>query len=148
MTELRFDIRAMWAHGEGQIETGGQSITYSGPASMGGKGKGTSPEELLVSAVTACYSGTLVGVLRQADLPVSGVQIEATGYVADYPEHADFNRLVVSPLVLGGDPSRIEEYRAASLKARDRCFIGRVVRDHLRYEVGEVQVDSAGVRAA
>ncbi len=58
MRDLKFDVRADWAAREGLIKTGGQEIDYSGPASMGGMGKGTSPEELLMSGVAACYSAT------------------------------------------------------------------------------------------
>lgn len=149
MADLKFGVHSEWADGEGRIHTGGQVVEYSGPASMGGKGKGTSPEELMMSGVVACYSGTLAGVLHRAGLPVAAVHVDAAGFVTDYPERADFSRLVVSPVILGGDAGRLEEYRHAALRARDRCFIGRVVRDHLSYEVGEVRVEPAGrTRAA
>jgi peroxiredoxin-like protein len=145
MTDLNFDIHASWSglrrQGEGRISTGGQEVVYSGPASMGGQGKGTSPEELLVSAVTACYSGTLLHVLHDRGLPAEEVLVDARGTVTGYPEQADFSRLTVNPTAVGGDPARVDEYRAAAADARDRCFIGRVVRDHLSYDVGEVRVE-------
>lgn len=46
---------------EGELTLGGKPITCSAPAVMNGRGVGTNPEELLVSAVAACYSLTLCG---------------------------------------------------------------------------------------
>ncbi len=67
--DLSFSIDASWTgtgrEGRGTIRSGGLEIAYSAPASMGGQGSGTSPEELLMAAVTACYSGTLFRVLQQ-----------------------------------------------------------------------------------
>lgn len=145
MADLTFEISAKWAGtgrtGEGRLTTGGKEITYSAPASMGGKGVGTSPEELLMSAVTACYSGTLFYGLQKAGLPVSTVDIRTQGVVEDYPGKARFARLVVHPTIAGGDPARKPEYEALAVEARDRCFIGKTVRASVQYEVGTVSVE-------
>ncbi len=64
---------------------GDQRVRCSAPSTMGGKGVGTSPEELLLATVTSCYSGTLFRVLGRQGLPVDHVRIDATGVVAGYP---------------------------------------------------------------
>lgn len=144
MSDLTFGIQARWAgtgiHGEGKIETGGQVIRYSAPATMGGKGVGTSPEELLLAAVTACYSGTLFRVLQQAQLPVQEIVIQTEGTVENYPAAARFSRLVVSPTVVGGLPESEDAYVKAAHRARELCFIGKTVRDYLNYAVGSITV--------
>ena len=101
------------------------------------QGEGASPEELLVSVVTACYNGTLLAILHRRGRPAREVQVRARVFVTGYPDQADFSRPIVSPTVAGGDPSRLEEYRAPASTARDECFIGHAVRDHLSYEVDE-----------
>ncbi|MCL8208763.1 MAG: OsmC family protein [Actinomycetia bacterium] len=147
MADLTFTIAAAWAgtgpEGEGAIRAGDQQIRYSAPASMGGKGVGTNPEELLLSAVTACYSATLYRVLTSRRLPVARLALRADGLVENYPDAARFSRIVVHPTVEGGDPARTVEYEAAAHRARDLCFIGRTVRDSLDYAVGTVDVRPA-----
>ena len=142
--DLSFQIDARWSgtgrDGHGTIRSGGLEIAYSAPASMGGQGSGTSPEELLMAAVTACYSGTLFRVLQQRELPVGHIDIRTTGLVTGYPRETRFQKIAVHPKVLGGDPERLGDYRAAAETARDRCFIGGTVRSSLEYVVGEVSV--------
>ena len=142
--ELSFEVSAKWTgigrQGEGEMVLGAGSIPYSAPANMGGKGVGTSPEEFLLAAVTSCYSGTLMGVLHHAQLPGVTVEIKTEGQVTEYPEHARFARITVHPTIKGGDAARQGKYEEACQVARDRCFIGRTVRDYLEYTVGTVTV--------
>jgi osmotically inducible protein OsmC len=144
MADLSFSIRAEWAgsgrEGEGVMETGGEHLRYSAPSSMGGKGVGTSPEELLLAAVTSCYSGTLFRVLERQGLPVERLRIETAGVVEGYPRDPRYGRVTVSPVILGGDPSRTPAYEAAAQQSRDLCFIGKTIRDYLEYVVGDVAV--------
>ena len=80
---------------------------FSAPSSMGGRGVGTSPEELLVSAVASCYAGTLFHLLAQDGLPAEQVRVRATGVVTDYPgSAARFSQIVVQPTIRGGVPQR------------------------------------------
>ena len=57
--DLVFNVKAEWAgvgkQGEGEMQVGEHRLSYSAPATMGGKGVGASPEDLLLAAVTACY---------------------------------------------------------------------------------------------
>lgn len=149
-TELSFEVELEWSgsgtDGAGTIVTDDLEIEYSAPASMGGRGVGSNPEELLVSAVGACYSGTLFSLLRRADLPVRAVRLAATGTVSDYPKRARFARLTVSPTILEGDPSRRDEYEQVAAAAIARCFIGRTIAGSVDYELGSVAV--AGAPAA
>ena len=142
--ELTFHVKANWSgvgkEGEGTMHTGGHDISYSAPSNMGGKGTGTSPEELLMAGVTACYSGTLMRIVGRRGLPGSAVTIDTDGFIQNYPERAVFHAITVNPTIVGGDASRLEEYQAAAELAREQCFIGRVVRDYLTYAVGKVMV--------
>jgi len=62
MPDQLFASKLTWSGGRsssGMVEAGGQSLRFSVPASMGGVGAGTNPEDLLTSAVGSCYTATL-----------------------------------------------------------------------------------------
>lgn len=152
MHELSFQIELDWSgsgrDGAGRIVTDDLELELSTPESMGGRGVGTNPEELLVSAVASCYAATLFGVLRRANLPASSLSVDARGTVSGYPGHARFERIVVSPTIVDGDPARSREYVQAAADAHDRCFIGHTLADHVDYQVGWVAVAPAEAAAA
>lgn len=148
MDDLTFEADVQWEgrgrEGRGTVATGGQRLAYSAPASMGGRGTGTSPEELLVSAVASCYSGTLFHLLGRDGLPGDEVRVHAVGVVSDYPSRdARVSRVVVHPTIVGGDRTRQGDYETCARTAREHCFIGRALRDSITYAVGDVTVSTA-----
>jgi peroxiredoxin-like protein len=151
MDDLNFDVELSWAgtgrEGAGAIQTDDLLLELSAPESMGGRGVGTNPEELLVCAVSSCFTATLFGVLRHARLPVGSLAIRASGTVTGFSGHARFARIVVTPTILGGDSARQSEYEAAAADAHDRCFIGHTLAADVTYEVGSVEVRKDGVLA-
>lgn len=152
MHELPFQVELDWSgsgrEGAGRIVTDDLELELSTPAAMGGRGVGTNPEELLVSAVASCYSATLFGVLRRAGLPAMSLTVDARGTVSGYPGRARFARIVVSPTIVGGDPARVPEYERAAGDAHASCFIGHTLADSVEYEVGGVAVAPAEAAAA
>jgi len=150
--ELSFEVELDWSgtgrEGAGRIVTDDLQLELSAPASMGGRGVGTNPEELLVSAVASCYAGTLFWVLRRSGLPAASVSVDAHGTVTGYPGWAHFERIVVSPTIVDGDPTRIYEYERAAADAHDRCFIGRTIAGNVDYQVGWVALAPAESNAA
>jgi len=144
MRDLSFDVALTWSgtgrEGSGQIQTGDVALHLSGPESMGGRGVGTNPEELLVCAVSSCYAATLFAVLRRAQLPVASLAVGAGGTVTGYPAATQFSGIVVTPTIIGGDTARQAEYEAAASLAHDRCFIGHTLAPEVVYEVGSVHV--------
>jgi peroxiredoxin-like protein len=148
MVDLMFESEVCWEghgrNGVGTVATGGQKIVYSAPASMGGRGMGTSPEELLISAVASCYSGTLFHLLARDGLSGDEVRVRAVGTVSDHPSTAArFSRLVVHPTIVGADSRRQSAYEACARTAREHCFIGRALRETISYEVGDVTLHTS-----
>lgn len=144
MSDLKFEVNANWSgigeNGEGNLEMSGKSVLYSSPAEMGGKGTGVSPEDLLIGAVTTCYSGTLFAILTKRRLPVDDISVRAEGIVTGYPTQTKFNQLTVHPTIIGGDSSKQYEYDKAATIARDKCFIGKSIAGNIDYQVGKVQL--------
>lgn len=151
MNEVRFQIGVRWSgtgrDGAGQILTDDLTLELSAPQTMGGRGIGTNPEELLVSAVSSCYTATLFALLNRAKLPVDSLAVDASGTVTGVPGRARFAGIVVSPTILGGDLARQPEYEAAARLAHDRCFIGRALAPEVSYGVGSVEVREAAALA-
>lgn len=144
--ELTFSATATWSgsgrRGEGRMRVSAHEILVSAPEQMGGKGTGTSPEELLLAAVCSCYSATLFRVLERHSLPIKELRVRAEGLVSDYPGAPRFARIVVHPVVLGGDTRHLSQYQEHAEEARDRCFIGQAIRGNVSYEVGQVSCET------
>jgi peroxiredoxin-like protein len=155
--DLSFGVEVTWSGtgraGAGELQTDDLVLELSAPESMGGRGVGTNPEELLVCAVSSCFTATLFAALRRTQLPVDSLGVGAIGTVTGFPGRARFARIVVSPTVIGGDVARQTAYEAAAAAAHERCFIGRSLDPEVAYEVGSVRVQggapaTASVQAA
>lgn len=144
MSDLSFEVELAWSgtgrDGAGEIRTDDLTMELSGPEAMGGRGIGTNPEELLVCAVSSCYTATLFGVLRARRLPADSLAVSAAGTVSGFPGHARFTRLVVSPTIVGADARRRAEYEQATGVAHERCFIGHTLSPEVAYQVGSVRL--------
>ena len=116
--DLSFDAELRWAQtgrtGIGEIQADGLTLELSGPKSMGGRGVGTNPEELLLCAVSSCYIATLFAVLRRAKLPADSLAVSASGTVTGFPLHTRFAGVEVSPTILGGDADAAGRVRGGS----------------------------------
>ncbi len=146
MADLSFFMKAT-AKGsgkdrEGVIAVDGVEVRYSAPESMGGKGVGASPETLLISAVTACYSLTLLAYLQKQHLPYREIEVKTEGIVTGFPQHDTYSKITVNPIIRGAISAQQQEYQDAALEARDHCFIGRTVAaGGVAYEVGTVVLE-------
>jgi hypothetical protein len=74
MNDLSVDVALTWSvaglQDAGQMQNDDVALDLSGPESMGGRGVGTDPEELLVCAVSSCYAA--MAVRRAAPHAASG----------------------------------------------------------------------------
>ncbi len=143
MSDLLFTGKLSWSGGRsssGLVETGGQSLQFSVPASMGGLGAGTNPEELLSSAVGSCYTSTLAAILESRRLPVASIEVQVNTLVSDFPgPNARVAAITVNPTFVGGEPGREPDYESVAQTARQKCFIGKHLAPQVSYRVGEVE---------
>jgi uncharacterized protein (DUF2249 family)/organic hydroperoxide reductase OsmC/OhrA len=107
---------------------------------MGGVGEGTSPEELLLSAVGSCFTATLAGLTGARRLPAASIEVRVEGTVSDYPgPTARVSAITVNPTFVGIESGREKDYESAAMTARERCFIGKHLGPQVSYRVGEVE---------
>jgi hypothetical protein len=110
---------------------------------VGLQSSGTARDD--IGAVASCYAATLFGVLRQTELPLAFLSVEATGSVSGHPEQAHFDRLAVCPTILGGDPARQAQYEAAAVLAYTRCVIANTLAREVTYGISAVRVREDGM---
>ena len=60
-----------------QSEDGGFKLRLSVPASMGGKGDGPNPEQLLAGAFGACFEQSVRHIAKKSHAPLRGCYVEA-----------------------------------------------------------------------
>ena len=127
---------------EGVITVDGAEVRFSAPGCMGGKGVGASPETLLISAVTACYSLTLLAWLQKRRLPYRDIAVKTEGIVTGFPQHDTYAKIIVNPVIRGASSAQVQEYRDAAAEAREHCFIGQTVAaGGVVYQLGTVTLE-------
>jgi peroxiredoxin-like protein len=120
--------------GCGEIAIAGRELVFASPSSLGGCGKGTNPEELLLAAMGACYSLTLsiITAKSQPSIASVAVKMEATVVEETEPKRRLFFREIrlipqihLKPSAAAPDPAALQ---AACAKAESACFITQTVK--------------------
>lgn len=146
MSEARFHQELTLSVGcpqnQGELTLCGKRLTYSAPASLQGKGAGTNPEELLISAVGACFSLTLAAVLSARRLPAESLKVAADGVVAR-GSALEFRSVTVHPTLYAAALDRAEDYRKAAEAALKHCFIGGLISHKVAYRLGQLTLAQA-----
>jgi len=134
----RFELRGNWSGdlGRGSIGLGGaQAVAISVPATFGGTGPGTNPEELLLASALSCYMMTLARVLDGRGL--RGVAVEATivGEVTRTKGGLHFDRIRLRPRVATEGMGEDDRQRVATAlrDAEEACFIAQTLRPVIPY---------------
>lgn len=108
------------------------------PAEFGGNGSGTNPEELLASAVTACYSITFGIIAANRKLPLVSLETSGTGFVEQNGASFVYTKIVVKPTITleaSAGPEMDELANDLAHKADLYCIITNAVRDKVAIEI-------------
>ncbi len=137
MAELHeYPVTVTWSGGRdgaGQVvaERTQTANTLSVPPEFQGPGEGTNPEELLTSAIAACYSitfGIIAGVQR---LPFEGIETSATGAVEQNGASFNYKTITLRPVIrlsAGADDAAVKKAEDLAHKADLYCIITNAVR--------------------
>lgn len=137
-----FHLQSVWlgnSDGDGTLTADrGATIEYGVPEDLGGKPGRSNPEDMLLAAVTSCYSITLALLAERKRLPVTRIDVEANGEVVRQPDKTlKYTSIQLCPKIALS--STEEAHRKAALdmahKADLYCVISRAVRGNIEITV-------------
>ncbi|MCL5283895.1 MAG: OsmC family protein [Armatimonadetes bacterium] len=116
--------------GEGLIKTSLVApIGFGVPAQMGGAPQRTDPEELLLSAVSACYTITLSLIYERDGLTAPDLELDAFGQVERQPDRSlKFTQITLRPTIFISNPNEKQLAEELAASAEKQCFISNIVR--------------------
>lgn len=118
--------------GNAKAEQSGTNFSIAVPEEFQGVGGGTNPEEMLTSAIAACYTMTFGIIAANRKIPVSGIEVDAVGEVEQNGATFTYKSVVVRPTITL-DSAATPEHEALATdmahKADLYCIITNAVRD-------------------
>ena len=120
--------------GRGTVTIDGGTVNFSMPASLGGLGAGSNPEELLLAAMGACYSLTLGIITAKSQPSIERVAARMEGTVIEVTEPKRglrFSEIRITPVIHlkpGAPAPDAAALKAACEKAEAACFITQTVK--------------------
>lgn len=131
--------------GDVTAEHSSESFPIAVPTEFQGPGGATNPEELLTSAIAACYTMTFGIIAANRKLPVTDVKVEAVGSVDQSGMSFTYKSVVVKPTItLSADATdeQVASTEDFAHKADAYCIVTNAVRGKV-----EITVEPNVVRA-
>ena len=103
-----------------------------------GTGNGTNPEELLASAVAACYTITFGIIAQNRKIPVTNIETQATGEVEQNGAQFTYTSVTIRPTITlesGATDDQAKMAEDMAHKADLYCIITNAVRDKVKISV-------------
>lgn len=145
-----YPVTVHWSggrEGEGVVtaDRSGINSPIAVPPEFQGHGRGTNPEELLCSSVTACYTITFGIIAENRKLPVKKIEVKAVGEVEQAGMQFTYKKITVRPTITLDHAATDADVAAAedmAHKADSYCIITNAVRGKV-----EIVVEPTIVRA-
>jgi peroxiredoxin-like protein len=140
MTRHVFEYKGDWnggRNGHGEMTSGNLASTISVPASMGGSGMGTNPDEMLVGAAASCYLMTLAIAVERAGVRVESLSVSSTG-TASEEGGLHFEEIVHRPHVILPAHSEDKDkqvVRDLIKRAEKRCMVSNALKGNVKIEI-------------
>lgn len=112
--------------------------SISVPPEFQGPGNGTNPEELLASAIAACFTITFGIVAANQKLPVIDVKTEAVGIVEQSGASFVYKQVVIRPTIrleAGAGDDMVTKAEDFAHRADKYCIITNAVRNSVEIVV-------------
>jgi peroxiredoxin-like protein len=134
---VSYTLQGTWTGGRtssGQVSVGGLSSTISIPKELGGAGEGTNPEELLLSAASACYMITLGLLLTNRKIPYVRIDLESKAFIEN--DHGlRFDRIEHYPTIVVDEQGLEDELYKLAEHAEHACMVSSAVRGNVEVSV-------------
>lgn len=140
MTDFQFELHGEWKgswDGEGQIQTNGLHTTISVDSSMSGRGTGTNPDELLISALASCYMITLGIRLKKETIAYDHIEIRTEALVSK-KGGLHVEKVTHFPVIYLSVPLTHllqEQLNACIKKAEQDCMIAKAVKGNVQIAI-------------
>ncbi len=135
-----FSSEIHWPGGRntvGQLETGVICSEISVPEQMGGAGKGTNPDEMLLGAAATCYTITLGALLERNDIAVLDFVVNSEGVVnvtnGVFTYESIIHHLQLK-LLPDATERQFELAEKLAKKAESSCMISKALSGNVRVE--------------
>lgn len=124
--------------GSVKAERSGAENILSVPPEFQGPGQGTNPEELLTSAIAACYSITFGIIAANRKLPVLSLETKAVGNVEQAGMQFTYKHVTIQPRIVLQSDATDEHMKMAedmAHKADSYCIVTNAVKGQVSISV-------------
>ncbi|HDJ2714599.1 TPA: SACOL1771 family peroxiredoxin [Staphylococcus aureus] len=141
MHQHDFKVQTSWQGGRnnvGNVQGDILSENISIPASLGGVGLGTNPDELLVSAASSCYIISLAATLERAKFTDISIEQQSIGTACLNNGKFSMSKIVHNPQIqIPSDQIAQLEKRLPKLItiADNNCMISNAVRNNVDIKI-------------
>lgn len=133
-----YPVRVEWSggrNGKGKVAAAHAALDIAVPPEFSGPGGAASPEELLTSAITCCYTMTFGIIAENRKVPVESVQVEATGQVEQNGPSFKYTSITIRPTITLSADATDEQISLAqdmAHKADAYCIVTNAVRNNVQ----------------
>lgn len=139
MIEHDFYVKTHWEGGRnatGQISADHLNHEFSIPSELNGRGVGTNPDELLISAASGCITISLAATLERARLTFSKLIVNSKGTASLKDGLFKMEKIVHEPFIYVKTPSqkeKIENKIDRLIKISDQnCMVSNSLRHNVK----------------
>jgi organic hydroperoxide reductase OsmC/OhrA len=150
--EHAYRVSAWWTSGRtglAKCDSAPNVIHFSEAEEFGGLAGRWTPEQLLLSALAACFTTTFEAVARSAKFPYTDLEVEVEGTARKDKLECSFSEIVMRPRLTVQSEGELDEGMGLLRQAKSLCLIARAISipqtADLKVEVGRIP---AGGRVA
>jgi organic hydroperoxide reductase OsmC/OhrA len=141
-SEHEYQVAAWWTSGRTGIAKSRSSpnaIHFTAPKSFGGLEGRWTPEELLLAAISGCFTTTFRTIVSKAESDFTDLEVEAVAIMRKVDLGYMLTEIVLRPVLKIADPEQRERAIDLLNRAARLCLVSRTLKTPLRFEP-EVEV--------
>lgn len=140
--EHHFECDGVWhgnlMQGSGEVSAGALKHPVSVPGAMGGPGRGSNPEEMLVAAANSCYLMTLAALLQFEGIAYVALRNRSRATFASTPTGPVMTALRHEPVVQLTPEARMlfgGSVQGCFLQAERGCMVSKAIANNVTVAV-------------
>jgi len=136
-SEHEYQVAAWWTSGRTGIAKSVSSpnaIHFTAPKNFGGLEGRWTPEELLLAAISGCFTTTFRTIVSKAESDFTDLEVEAAATMRKVQSGYMFTEIVLRPLLKIADPEQVERAMNLLNRAARLCLVSRTLDTPLRFE--------------